>query len=238
VLVDGDAAIALTELGLSELTGVYARREFIDYNCERFADGSFVRLAQSASVPRLYPIEKLPHETLSSLVRRRGAGESAAVAAPASVFAMNALGGTVVTTVYNCRLEPWNLWNEARRDRIVAALELLNGGPLPLRVACDQDVLTLTRECGGKTVALVVNLGFDPVVPDLRAACLRPALGIGGGVGRRALEAAVRLGFESAAAERRAFVVPRRLERLDENGDWKGKASAPLACGEFAVYRL
>jgi len=77
------------------------------------------------------------------------------------------LGGVVVTTVYNCRLEPWNLRNEARRDLIVSMLERLHGGPLPVRCSVDQDVLTLTRRKDGKTYVLTVNLGYDPVVPVL-----------------------------------------------------------------------
>lgn len=173
VLVDGDAALALTARGLSGLLGVSAAKGELDYNCERLAGGGFIRLARSASVPLLEPLAP-EAEVYSELVRRRGTGERYESVAPACVIAENELGGTVAVTAYNCRLEPWNIWNEARRDAIVDLLERLNRGPLEVRVESDQDLLVLTRRQSEKTLVLVVNLGFDPVLPRLRTARRNP----------------------------------------------------------------
>lgn len=169
VLVDGDAALALTKRGLSGLLGVKAETAELDYNCERQANGTFVRLSRSPSVPRLTPL--FPGaETHSELVRRRGSGERYEPIAPACVISTNTLGGTVATMVYNCRLEPWNIWNEARRDALVDVLEQLNGGPLDVRIEADQDVLALACRQSEKTLVLVVNLGYDPVEPRVLTA--------------------------------------------------------------------
>lgn len=169
VLVDGDAAMALTKRGLSGLLGVKAESAKLDYNCERMRDGTFVRLSRSPSVPRL--TAQVPGaEICSELVRRRGVSNRCEPIAPACVLSTNELGGVVATTVYNCRLEPWNIWNEARRDALVDILERLNGGPLGVRVDADQDVLALSCRQSEKTLVLVVNLGFDPVQPRIRTA--------------------------------------------------------------------
>lgn len=169
VLVDGDAAIALTARGLAGFLGVKAERADLAYNCERLSGGGFVRLSRSPSVPCLTPM--FPEaETYSELVRRRGVSDRYESVAPACVITTNELGGTVATTVYNCRLEPWNVWNEARRDVLADLLERLNGGALDVRVEADQDVLVLARRQSEKTLALIVNLGFDPVEPRLRTA--------------------------------------------------------------------
>ena len=164
-LVDGDAALELTKRGLSGLLGVRAeKRDDLDYNCERLADGTFVRLSRSPSVPLLTPLSS-DAEIDSELVHRRGFSDRYESVAPACVIATNELGGAVATVVYNCRLEPWNIWNEARRDALAKVLERLNGGPLAVRVEADQDMMVLSCRQSEKTLALIVNLGFDPVSP-------------------------------------------------------------------------
>lgn len=169
VLVDGDAALALTKRGLSGVLGVKAEPSDLAYSCERLKDGTFVRLSRSPSVPRLTPLSNSV-EVCSELVRRRGVSDRYEVVAPACVLATNELGGTVATMVYNCRLEPWNIWNEGRRDALVNILERLNGRPLNVRVEAEQDVFALACRQAGKTLVLIVNLGFDPVEPRVLTA--------------------------------------------------------------------
>lgn len=164
VLVDGDAALALTKRGMSGILGVRAESTNLTYSCERLKDGTFVRLSRSPSVPRLTPLSDKA-EVCSELVRRRGVSDRYEVVAPACVLATNELGGTVATVVYNCRLEPWNIWNEGRRDALVSILERLNGKPLNVRIEAEQDVFALSCRQSEKTLVLIVNLGFDPVKP-------------------------------------------------------------------------
>lgn len=166
VLVDGAAALALTERGLGELLGV--KVEFgrsIRYNIEFCPEtGAQFPFSNSDKTPFLTPLA--PEAVrLTSLGYQPyfGVTEIEEVA-PASVRTTNALGGRVVVTAYHAMgmsmFDP--PMSEARKEWVLGHLKALDWkGVTALN---DQDVLLLSRRrCEGGRLIAVFNTGFDPL---------------------------------------------------------------------------
>ena len=166
VLVDGAAALALTERGLHGLIGVKATPGPLKYNFERDADGVEYAFAQHDETPLLQPVAP-DAEILSHLCHSpfHGAPE-ADVVAPGMVVATNALGGRVVTTAFfavgHGMFQP--PLTDMRKAWFLMALAKLgwNG----LAVLNDQDATAIERQCpDGSTLLAVFNTGHDELGP-------------------------------------------------------------------------
>ncbi len=166
VLVDGAAALALTERGLQRLNGVKATPGPLTYNFERDADGVEYDFAQHDETPRLEPVAP-DAEIVSYLCHTpfHGAPEADAVA-PGMVCATNGLGGRVVTTAFfatgHGMFQP--PLTDMRKAWFLLALSKL--GWNDWAVLNDQDATVLERRRpDGTTLLAVFNTGFDELGP-------------------------------------------------------------------------
>lgn len=166
VLVDGAAALAITERGLQRLTGVKATPDPLKYSFERGVDGVEYDFAQHDETPRLEPVAP-DAEILTHLCNRpfHGAPEADAVA-PGMVCATNGFGGRVVTTAFfatgHGMFQP--PLTDMRKAWFLMALAKLgwNG----FAVLNDQDATVLERRRpDGTTLLAVFNTGFDELGP-------------------------------------------------------------------------
>ena len=161
VLVDGEAAIALTERGLQNLTGVKAERGKLKYTFERDMAGVKYAFDQSDETPLLKPITP-DAEILTQLCYSAFYGApNSDVVAPGMVMATNPLGGRVMTTAYFAKGIGWlSKLSDMRKAWFLMALTRLGGDGWA--VLNDQDVLALERQRpDGSTLLAVFNTNFD-----------------------------------------------------------------------------
>ena len=86
------------------------------------------------------------------------------IAAPATVFVKNSLGGYICTTGFHMSVSPHTIHNPPRKEWLLAVLDKLNGKRLPVTVANEQNFVALTRDDkAGNTVLTVCNINFEPV---------------------------------------------------------------------------
>ena len=162
VVVFRDAAEALSKRGFDALTGVKVERRNLVFNRER-DDMHGVDLAFSpSSKDRLFTANPSA-EVLSTLGYRPFAGAPQYdVASPATVLFANALGGRVLTVQYHPKMENYQLYSEARRAWLLAALDRLSGEKT-FASGHDQDMVVLVRRKAGEQIVLVENLSSEPI---------------------------------------------------------------------------
>ena len=85
------------------------------------------------------------------------------VVSPATVLFANALGGRVLTVQYHPKMADYQLYSEARRAWLLAALDRLSGEKT-FASGHDQDMLTLVRrKAAGEQIVLAENLNPEPI---------------------------------------------------------------------------
>ena len=166
VLVSGEAAVALTARGRSDLIGLFAEARSFRYNRERDA-------ATGAGVGSVAPSDRLPFftklaegaEVLSNLGFSPYVGSPVfEFAAPGAVLWRNALGGTVATCAYHTDMQPLHKFSETRKAQIVMMFDRLAGRPLEFVCGNDQDVLVMARRrADGGSNVFVANLNSEPI---------------------------------------------------------------------------
>lgn len=177
VLVGGEAAVALTKRGRSDLMGLKAEGKEFRYNRERdVKTGEDYVAVPSDRMP--FFSELAPGaEVLTTLGFSPYRGSPVFEAsAPGAVLCRNALGGTVAVCPYHAGMSSLNRYSEARKGYIVKLLDRLCGKPVPYICGNDQDVLVLARSRkDGGSVVLAANLNSEPIVsfrlraPEARA---------------------------------------------------------------------
>ena len=170
VLVDADAAGWLARRGFADLTGVRVDDKTPLFNGEISADGTQRYPYSHERVPHLLPDANA--KVLSYLTYSPYAGAPVERVAPASTIFVNKLGGRVLVSTFNPNVTSFCRYNEARKAQFEGFLAELNGAPLKVVVANQQDVLAVAREkVDGSLLLAVVNLNFDALdTIDLRAA--------------------------------------------------------------------
>jgi hypothetical protein len=175
VLLDGQAATALSKRGFDELLGVHAEKRAFNYTGDRWSANpkKLLKIDRTENVPNLKTVDP-EAEVLTELYYEEftGSGEERAVA-PSSVFFRNKLGGTVVTAAFT--IEKWqnHLLNEERKEWLLEVLDRLNGTPLPFVLMSDQNALALQRQCNdGSALLAFFNLNFDELTP-LKVRCAK-----------------------------------------------------------------
>ena len=164
VLVTGEAAVALTSRGCSDLIGVNAVRKDFIFNREVSADGmKFYTFAPSSHAPFFTADEKA--EILTSLIFSPYVGsKELEKVAPATVLYRNKLGGTVITMAYHGNMYGLHQYSEARKSYIIGLIDILQGSPVEDICGLNQDVMTLVRRGkDGSSLVLTVNLNSEPV---------------------------------------------------------------------------
>ena len=165
VLIDGRAAVALTQRGFSDLTGVKAEDT-------PFALTREVHVKTGQNYPISYVVF-LPHLTLTDPAAEEmtvlvsepfvGSGETENVGS-GTVFFRNRLGGLICTTAFNMKMKGWDIYSEPRKDWLIEILDRLYGKPVPGIVLDQQYIMTLSREeKDGAQILSVFNLCFDPL---------------------------------------------------------------------------
>lgn len=172
LLLDGQAAVALTLRGFSEYMGISAEERDFKYNGEYSTDWTrSYPMSKSSGVPFLNVLSQ-EAEILSNLCYSPFCFSSKnEVVCPSAVLYHNALGGKVCCTAYH-RSILYGWANEARKDWLVALLDRLDWKQLPF-VAKDYQWLMLlhNRTSKQEDVVGMFNLGFDPLEnPSLRCA--------------------------------------------------------------------
>ncbi|MBR3823225.1 MAG: hypothetical protein IKJ37_16590 [Kiritimatiellae bacterium] len=164
VLVTGEAAIALTLRGCSDLTGVNAERKDFLFNREMSADGKqSYAFAPSSHAPFFVADEK--SEILTSLMFSPYPGsEELEKVSPATVLYRNRLGGRVITMAYHNNMYGLYQYSEARKSYVTGLIDILNGLPVQNICGLNQDIMTLARTGrDGSSLVLTVNLSTEPV---------------------------------------------------------------------------
>lgn len=158
-----DAAEALSKRGFDALTGVKVERRSLVFNREH-DDMHNVDLVFSPSSKDRHFTANPSVEVLSTLGYRPFSGSPQYDAvSPATVLFTNALGGRVLTVQYHPKMASYQLYSEARRAWLLAALERLSGEPLFV-AGHDQDILVLVRRnAKGERIVLAENLNSDPI---------------------------------------------------------------------------
>ena len=170
VLINGDAAITLTERGFSEYMGVRAAEwNAPEVSFEKSRSGQILsRMPQMAQLTGVSPdIEEL--STLYHSVSRISTGSAVA---PGAVKFRNSLGGTVITTAY--RFSPpgyqaYGMLNEGRKNFLTELIDcgIYYPGDAPLHLTVFKD--------RGKLTLCAVNLGLD-VLDELPLASIPPEI--------------------------------------------------------------
>ena len=174
VLVDGNAALALSRRGYDALTGVHADLTPFVFSGELDrGNGQHYRLsARKSGVPFL-SVQDAAAEVLTDFydVQFPGAPECEIVA-PASVLFRNSLGGTVCTAAYHMGVLAWDMYNEPRHAWMLKMLDCVGGKKFPFAALDEQNIMMLARtKKDGSTVLAVYNLNFDPLKQlDIRCA--------------------------------------------------------------------
>lgn len=167
VMVFRDAAIAITDRGRSELTGVTAAMRQFSFSREYDkVQKTSLRYRPETSGSALFELlktAKVKPEVLSEFVTRSADGTNDTVVAPATTYFKNRLGGRVITAAYHGAMPPLQQYSTARKRWFVNCLDRLSGSP---GVVCgnEQSVLLTERVSeDGTTYLFVVNLGTDPL---------------------------------------------------------------------------
>ena len=162
-LVFRDAAEALSKRGFDTLTGVKVERRNLVFNRERDDMHGVDLVFSPSSKDRLFTANPSA-EVLSTLGYRPFPGSPQYdVASPATVLFTNALGGRVLTVKYHLKMENYQLYSEARRAWLLAALDRLSGAKT-FASGHDQDMVVLVRrKSAGEQIVLAENLNPEPI---------------------------------------------------------------------------
>ncbi len=166
VLIDGQAALAISKRGFDDLTGVRAELAEFYFNGETDAEsGQYYRLSsRKACVPRFTLLDLAAEPMTNFFYKQSVASPETEITAPATVFYRNRLGGLVCSCAYHMEVLPWDMYNEPRKVWLIKILDRLNGGKFAPVVLNRQDVLALTRrKTDGSLIMAVYNLNFDPL---------------------------------------------------------------------------
>ena len=164
LMVFREAALALTERGMADLTGVEARKEKLAFNREHDALHD-IDLPYSPMSGSVRFTVRNGAEVLSTLGYRPYAGaKDYEPVTPATVLYANALGGRVLTVQYHDKMYSLQLYSASRQAWLRAALAKLSGAPVRFASGLDQDLVVLVRrKANGAWIVLAENLNSDPV---------------------------------------------------------------------------
>ena len=172
LLLDGQAAVAMTQRGFAEYMGVTAESRDFRFNREYSADGTCVYPMSKASGVPFLTIQSSQAETFANLCYSPfSSSPEYEVACPSVVFYRNSLGGHICTTALHRSILWW--WaSESRKDWLVDILDRLNGAPIPFLAKDYQWLMMLHhRTAEQQDILGLFNLGFDPLEnPTLRCA--------------------------------------------------------------------
>lgn len=169
VLLDGEAAVRLSERGFGNLIGVEAKRwSGITVSAEDFGDERLNGTILSSA--DLSGMNANAEELSQYRHSESGLSDSSERIAPGSIRFRNDLGGTVVTVAADLVAGPDNLtcywyFNETRKRQMLKILAGLGGGqPGGLAFLGDEPAICLCGiDHGGRKVFVLDNIGIDTI---------------------------------------------------------------------------
>ena len=185
VLLDGDAAVRLTQRGFAREIGVEAK----PWTGKTVSAETFGRETQWGTIGRAADFTALHPQArrMSAFLHRTsGVSRETVELAPGSFFFTNGLGGRVYAFAAHVpahpTLESYHYLTETRKRAVLAALRTLAGGGMPGGVAYPDDAEVLLETglaADGRRIAVVDNIGLDALteipldVDDVPAEVLR-----------------------------------------------------------------
>ena len=156
VIIDGRAAIKLTERGFAEKIGVHAVPGKVKANNEKILDNGIVcRFSSADNYAEFRPAKSA--EILSRICYNQQE------LLPGSVFFQNAAGGKIVTISLDIeKVVPMNLLNPGRKIFFTDILEKLDAAPAVITAFQDSKLM-----CGilkdGRMMWSIINYSYDPL---------------------------------------------------------------------------
>ncbi len=162
LLVDGDAAKALTERGFARYLGVEAISPTHPFSGERYPDGVPIYCRTWADAPELVPCSENLEVLTQMYYTPFMYAPDPKIVCPGAVIFNNELGGRVCTTVFRTTDEFTPRGGEPRKNWLIYLLEAIENGGASGTIITDQPALSVTRKMSdGSTLAMICNLGFD-----------------------------------------------------------------------------
>lgn len=162
VLVLRDAALALTERGRGDLTGVEAVNEKLVFNVEK---DTLTGYSMYRAPIKGYDVKMTPRPGAKSVTSLGFKSISAYEdVTPSAVLYRNGLDGTALTVSYSAGLHYLSIFNETRKEWFVTLLDTLNGSKVPFVAGHDQDVLVWARKKrDGAYLVMAENVNAEPI---------------------------------------------------------------------------
>ena len=161
VLLDGDAAFAVQEKGLSRLIGAVPERKEFRFSCEKMVeDGCRMRFLNDFSAPFYKDVKG---EIISRLVLFPfNKSPECRDIAPGSFYFENSAGGRVAVTAVSMKNIISNMLAPLRKQWLIRLLRRIDPSSVPAYVENNQDIyFRYGVTADGEQIAALVNLSFD-----------------------------------------------------------------------------
>ena len=167
MLIDGDAAKALTARGFDKYMGVKAQTPTHPFNSEHYAEGTEPIYCRTwVDAPELVPVaDGLEIVTNMYYTPFFGAALSEqTLVCPGAVVYNNALGGRICTTVFRTTDEFTPRGGVPRKDWLIKLIEVIEAGAADGTLLVEHPALSVSRKLAdGSTMLMFCNLGFDAI---------------------------------------------------------------------------
>ena len=162
LLVDGDAAKALTERGFAKYLGVEAVAATHPFSGERYIDGEPIYCRTWVDAPQLVPCSDDLEVLTQMYYTPYMYAPNSKIVCPGAVIFNNELGGRICTTVFRTTDEFTPRGGEPRKNWLIYLLEAMENGGASGTIITDQPALSITRKMSdNSTLVMICNLGFD-----------------------------------------------------------------------------
>lgn len=169
MLIDGSAALALTERGFEKYMGVAAKTPSHPFNGEYYTgddDTGPIYCRTWVNAPELVPVAD-GLEILSQMYYSPFYGASRTeqkMICPGSVIFNNALGGRICTTVFCTTDEFTPRGGVPRKEWLIKLIEAIEPGGADGTLLVEHPALAVSRKLAdGATMLMLCNLGFDAI---------------------------------------------------------------------------
>ena len=167
MLIDGAAALALSERGFAEYMGVKAQTPTFPFNGEYYAGGDapiYCRTWRDAPelVPQSDKLEILTNMYYSPFYGAKLSEQK--LVCPGTVIFNNALGGRICTTVFCTTDEFTPRGGVPRKEWLINLIEAIENSAADGTMLIEHPALAISRKLSGNAAMLMLcNLGFDAI---------------------------------------------------------------------------
>ena len=167
MLIDGDAAKALTDRGFEKYMGVAAKEPSHPFNGEYYISGEGPVYCRTwVDAPELVPLTE-NIEVLSKMYYSPFYGakmDEQKLVCPGVVIYNNSLGGRICTTVFRTVDEFTPRGGEPRKNWLIHVIEAIEAGAADGTLLIEHPALAVSRKLpDGANLHMYCNLGFDAI---------------------------------------------------------------------------